>query len=412
MLLSAGILVVTFALLLARRVARGTFVLRRPWIAAAGGLAMVLALQVSPQAALSAIDLPTLALLLGMMTVVAGLEIAGLFDRLSVEIVRRARNGRALLAGTMVASAVLSALVLNDAVVLVFAPILVKAARLLHVSCVPYLFALPIGANVGSVATLVGNPQNAYIGLASGVSFVDFAARLAPLAAAALALALLATLAFFRRELAAPFDRAAVDALAKPPLDPVLAPVVVAIAAATFAGFVASSFLPLPLHLVALAGGVAVALAGLLRGPRFPARIVGNVDYSILVLFAGLFVLVAGVRESGLLSAMEHALLGGEVIPLRLAAVTAVLSNLVSNVPAVVLLAEHVSASGAGSDAWLLLAAASTLAGNATLLGSAANLIVAETARGMGEEFDPWRFAKLGVPLSIATIALAVWWLS
>lgn len=367
---------------------------------------MLLVGAVTPMQAWAAVNLEILALLFGMLALVAGLEVAGVFNWLAGHVVRHARDQRRLLVMTMLAGAVLSALVLNDAVVLVFTPVLVKACRLMRISCMPYLIALAMSANIGSVATLVGNPQNAFIGLTSGIGFLDYAVAMTPLAALSLALATALSLWFFRRELASPIDREALRGLPGFSLDRRLAPVAIACAAAAFAGFTLSSFVRVPLHLVAFAAGLAVIVLSLAGGSRAPVRVLRRVDFTVLLLFVGLFVVLAGVEASGIAATITSGL-GGEVQPLRLAAITALLSNLVSNVPAVILLSPHVAAAGASSD-WLLLAAASTLAGNATILGAAANIIVAESARAFGEEFDVKRFALLGMPLTTVTLAAAL----
>lgn len=415
MLLAAAVFVGTYVLLSLPRVqVRGVRV-TRPLLALAGGAAMLAVGAVAPSAAARAIDLPTLALLLGMMMLVAALEVAGFFDLLASWIVARARSQRALLASTMVAVAVLSALFLNDAVVLLFTPVLLSATARMGVSATPYLAGEAVAANVGSVATPIGNPQNAYVALAGDLDFLTFTARLAPVAAVCLAVAVLLALLVFRRELAAPL-RPAVS----PPraAHPILLPATLAVVAGVLALFAASSATGWPLWAIAAGGGLAAFLLAdgilLARGERpasalFRPEIPRRVNWGVLVFFVGLFVLLAGVRESGLLAAFLAALAFAPLeTPVGLGLAVALLSNLVSNVPAVLLLAPLAH----GPDAWLALAAASTLAGNATLLGAAANVIVAEQARAHGSEFDVWRFVAYGLPVTLVTLAIALAWLA
>lgn len=388
----------------ARRAAR--FAASRAGVAAIGGLAMLLVGAVALPDALRAIDLGTLAILLGMMLLVAGLECANFFAVLAAWLVRRFPTPRGLLVATMIATAVLSALVLNDAVVLLFTPVLVKAARGMGVDPVPFLVGEAVAANVGSVATPVGNPQNAHIAVAADFTFLEFARALAPVAAACLALAIVAALIAYRRPLAtAHRQEALVEARVTNPAMLALALAGVALALTLF---LAGRAVPLQLPAKALLAG---ALVALLAYPiaRVPVTTLARkVEWGVLVFFAGLFVLIAGVRDSGLLARFYDALSPVALDTVSgLTIVTAALANLVSNVPAVVLLAPAVSALS-DPTLWLALAATSTLAGNATLLGAAANVLVAESAKANGVELDYWRFVAFGLPVTLATLGIAV----
>lgn len=374
--------------------------LSRPGIALGGALVLLVAGLAAPRAAVEAIDLRTLALLLGMMLLVGALEAANAFGVLASRLVRGMRTPRRLLVGTMVAVAVLSALVLNDAVVLLFTPVLVRAARSLGASPFPFLVGEAFAANLGSAATPVGNPQNATIALAHGLGFVEFAAALVPVALAGLALGVLACLVAFRKELrgARPASPTEVERIR----DPALLFLALLGVGGALVGFVLGPSFGVPLWLVALAWGIAVAaLAPLTRVGAM--RVVRNVDAGILGFFVGLFVLLEGARDAGALEALGGLLREGGAAGFVVA--TAVLSNLVSNVPAVLLLLPTVTT----DQQALLLAAASTFAGNATFLGSAATVIVAETARAHGADFSVGRFTLVGLPLAAATLVL-VWW--
>lgn len=415
MLLAAVVLLATYVLLSLPRVVVAGVRVTRPVLAAAGGVLMLAVGAVAPRAALAAIDFPTLALLLGMMLLVAALEVAGFFEVLAGWIVRHARTQRGLLVSVMCAVAVLSALFLNDAVVLLFTPVLVRAAIRMQVNATPYLAGEAVAANVGSVATPIGNPQNAFIAIAGDIDFPRFVAVLGPVALACLLVALLAALIAFRRDLARPIVPARDSAK---PYHPILLPATLLLVLVVLALFAASSALGWSLWAIALLGGVAAfALADgvlILRGDRPRSQLLApvvprRVNWGVLLFFVGLFVLLAGVRGSGLLAAFLSAAASVRIeTPVGLAIAAAVLSNVVSNVPAVLLLAPAVH----GEGAWLMLAAASTLAGNATLLGAAANVIVAEQARAHGAEFDVVRFVLYGAPVTIATLAIAILWLA
>ena len=368
----------------------------RPGIALAGGALMVLVGGLSPREAWAAVDLRTLALLAGMMLLVSALEAANVFAVLASWLVRRFPSPRRLLVATMVAVAVLSALVLNDAVVLLFTPVLVAAAAALGVPAFPLLAAEAFAANLGSAATPTGNPQNAAIALAFDLSFVDFAARAALVSLLGLAVGIGACLLAFRKDLRGGAGAAPRRALPRERVtNPRLLAVALGSVALALVGFVAGPALGVPLWASALGAGLlATLLAPLARAS--PLRVARGVDVGVLVFFVGLFVLVEGVRGSVGAAAGYVGTSGGLVVA------TAVLSNLVSNVPAVLLLLPLV---GAGSA--VLLAVSSTFAGNATFLGSAATVIVAETARARGAEFDVARFTLVGLPLAVATLALA-----
>ena len=371
----------------------------RPGIAATGAALVVLLGAVGPLEAARAVDLRTLALLAGMMLLVGALDAADAFTALATRLARALPTPARLLAGSMVAVAVLSALVLNDAVVLLFTPVLVRAARAMRTSPMPFLVGEALAANVGSVATPVGNPQNAAIALARGLGFLDFLLALAPLALAGLALAVLLCVLAFRKELRA-------GGRASLPAAPVASRPMLALAAGgvalALAGFLAGPALGVPLWASALGAGLLVALLAPLARTS-PLRVARGVDAGILVFFVGLFVLLEVVRDAGVLGLVADALARGGSGSFVVA--TAVLSNVVSNVPAVLLL---LPAATTHAQA-LLLAAASTFAGNATFLGSAATVIVAESARAQGEDFSVLRFTLVGLPLAVATLALA-WW--
>lgn len=410
MLVPLAILVATYALLTLRRLPWWRWKTgHRPWVALAGGAAMIATGALALPRAVEALNVDILLLLFGMLALAAALEVCGFFDWLARRVVERAATQRQLLVATALAGAVLSALFLNDAVVLIFTPVLVRACARMRCDPMPYLAALAISANVGSVATPVGNPQNAYIAIASGMPFPDFVLGLLPLAALSLAAAIGVLLAVFRRALAAPLHR---DDLYferhRTIAHPQLFRATVAVLGLVFAGFVLGHLLGVSLAHVALGGGLAVLLAGAVLARPELTRLVRGIDATILVFFVGLFWVIAGFRDAGLSDQLAGAFLGGaapSLVPLT--ALTAVLSNIVSNVPAVLLLAPTVEAVGSPS-LWLALAASSTLAGNATLVGAAANVIVAETARANGAEFSVRRFMAAGVPITLVTLGLTV----
>jgi Na+/H+ antiporter NhaD/arsenite permease-like protein len=361
----------------------------------------------TPHEAMAAVDFHTLALLFGMMIVVAHLRLAGFFRFLGVRALRWAHAPRALLVLVVWLSGVLSALFVNDTACLMLTPLVLEIALALGLEAVPFLLAVAMGSNAGSVATLVGNPQNMIVASFSHISYARFSSTLAPVAIAALALTSLVLAVAFRRSLRAR------PALESAPLE----------TATLDRPLLVKSLLVTGALLVALLAGVTPSLAALGAASALlitrrvrPAEVYAQVDWSLLAMFAGLFVVVAGVERSGLSAGWLHALgpAGRESIP-AFVGVTAVLSNLVSNVPAALLLKGWAAQFASPERAWLALAMASTLAGNLTLVGSVANLIVVEQARGRPGESGPgvsfWAYARVGVPLTLATLALGTLWL-
>ncbi len=392
--------------------------LDRAGIALVGAVLMLVTGLLSFEEAVSheSIDYKTIALLFGMMIVVGYLRLAGFFQRLARWAVRRIRGPLGLLAVTVVLSGVLSAFLINDIVCVALTPLVLHLARRLRFDPVPHLIALATAANVGSTGTITGNPQNIYIGSHAGISYLRFALRLMPVAGLGLLLTFLVVALVYRRRLAAP-----AEGRAAPPggsgshrrahrSSEILAHAWLrwksaAVALVTVVLF----FTGLPLELVAL-GAAAVLLLGRVR----LAKVYRQVDWSLLILFAGLFIVVHAfqvhvVSRWGI--GQWHWLLGHPVDLLGL--VSAGLSNLVSNVPAVLLMEPIVQAvpPAQRETAWLALAMSSTFAGNLTVLGSVANLIVVEQARREGVTISFWDYCKVGLPLTALTLALGIAWL-
>lgn len=401
----------TYVLISLRRLAH--IPLERPAVALFGASLMILFGVVQPDDALDAIDLHTVLLLIGMMLVVVTLESTGFFGRLALWIVEHSRTQTRLLIFLAITTAVLSALVLNDTVVLFFTPIIIHAARLLRVNPVKYLVVEAISANIGSVATEIGNPQNAYIATASGITFLRYLTVMGPIALVTLFVAIGYFLIAYRNDLKTPIEPHVVTALQKSEAitEPRLARVTLIAIVLLFASFLASHRLGLPLSLLALTGGSLLVFLAPVISNATPRTLFRRVDWSIILLFVGLFIVLRGVAESGLLDRLfttaDRVAPGSLTSIVGLGVVTAIVSNLISNVPAVLLLANAVA--DQGSEAlWLTLAASSTLAGNATILGAAANIIVAERSEELNVPILFWQFAKVGLPVTVLTLAIAL----
>ena len=368
--------------------------------AAVIGAALMLGAGVlSPQQAYGAIDLDTIALLFGMMIVAANLRLSGFFGLVSAWVVRHVRRPLWLLAAIVAVSGVFSAFFVNDTICLVLTPLVCHVTSRLKRNPVPYLLAVAMAANIGSTATITGNPQNMLIGSMSHISFSAFAAALAPIAGIGLALTVLAVWLLYRSEFASGARLEAVQETVR-----VSRPLLWR-SAAVSAAMVAFFFWGQPVPKVALLAGAVLLITRRVH----PEKIYRQIDFPLLVMFAGLFVVVAGIERtpwlSDLVAIAQRMQL--ERIPV-LSAFTAVLSNIVSNVPAVLMLCPFVTHFHDPHRGWLVLAMASTLAGNFTITGSVANLIVVQHARKEGVDITFGGYFRLGAPLTVITIIVGV----
>jgi len=381
------------------------FKIDRTGAALAGAVAMVVSGAITENAAEHAIDVHTLALLLGMMLVVANLRLSGAFALFARAMLARARSGHGMLALTIAASGILAAFFINDVVCIAMTPLVVEAAAAAQVDAVPLLLGLATASNIGSAATITGNPQNMIVAGFAHLGYTPFLLHLAPGAIIGL-LVNYAVIAFVYRERLTSARLAELVATRRPRvLRPLLMKSTI-VAAAVLVMFM----LGFPTHLVALAAGAFLLFTRRVK----PARIYALVDWTMLAMFAGLFVVVAGLGSTGFAPTMLR-LVGTQRLtnPVVLTAVVAVLSNLVSNVPAVLLFRPLFPMLGGSHTVALLIASASTYAGNLTVVGSIANLIVIEQARYRGVRISFREYLRVGVPITIATLAIntVVLWL-
>lgn len=349
-------------------------------------------------------DFDTLILLFSMMIINANLKIAGFFTLAGRALVRMARSVRAFLAVEVLLVGVLSALFLNDTICLMFAPFLLNLMYTLRRNPLPYLVALATAANVGSTATLTGNPQNMIVGISSGIPYAQFTAALAPVALLGLGVIWLVLVKMYPYELQrnAQFDppEEEATAISRPLLIKTLI-----VAGALLAAFLAGA----P---IAMASFLAASFL-LITRRHMPHVVFAEFDWSLLVFFAGLFVVSGSLETSGVTATLVdlNRLAQGANI-WNLSGITGVLSNLISNVPAVLLLRPVVANMENARLGWLTVAMASTLAGNLTLLGSVANLIVAETAERWRVDLSFWEYTKSGIIITIFTMLIGILWLA
>jgi Na+/H+ antiporter NhaD/arsenite permease-like protein len=383
--------------------------LDRPGGALLGAVLMVVVGAVTPaevynhseDPARHAVDLDTLVLLTGMMLLAAYLSQAAFFRTVGFHAVRLARTPRMLLVAVAGVSAVLSAFLVNDTVCLMLTPLVLTVVEDARLPPLPYLMAVAMGSNSGSVATFTGNPQNMLIQGASGLPYAGFAAYMALPALLSTAVVVAALLYLYRREL--PRTRFEPH----PPPPPIDRPLM-ALALTVLAGVVVAFFAGLPMSWSALSGA-AVVMAFSRRPPR---EALERVDFVLLLFFASLFVIVYGVHKAGWAERIRELfepLMSGSPMrqTLGFAALTLVASNLFSNVPFVMLARTWVPALQEPVLGWHVLALGSTLAGNLTLVGSVANLIVFETAR-KHVQLGFWGYFRVGLPVTLVSFTLGL----
>ena len=377
--------------------------LDRSGIALLGAIAILAAGRLTLEEAVLAADAHTLALLFGLMVISAQFRLGGFYTEIVRRIAAHSARTDLLLLWVIVAAGALSSVLANDIVCLAMTPMLVEVCVRRRISPVPFLLALACASNIGSAATLIGNPQNMLIGETLRLPFAGYLLDGGPPAVIGLAVTWLILRTQWRARWDAPPGNAPARSVDTVPFDRLQTMKGLVLIVAVVAAFLFTAW---PRDVVALtAAGV------LLLSRRMASReMVGLVDWHLLVLFVGLFVVNEAVERADLLHG-AYAWLQANGIDLQqpqwLFVVTPVLSNLVSNVPAVMLLLPASS----GPQAGAVLALASTLAGNLLIVGSIANIIVVEQARTQGVTID-WRMhAKSGVPVTLATLAIAAAWL-
>ncbi|HWO20818.1 MAG TPA: SLC13 family permease [Kofleriaceae bacterium] len=378
--------------------------LDRPAGAVVGAVAMVIIGGLPMDRALRAVDLEVVILLFAILLIAAYLAEARFFRLTTYFVLTRARSARSLLFGLVFVVGALSALLLNDTVCVLLTPLVIAVVVEARLPALPYLLALASAANVGGVVSFSGNPQNMIVGAAAHgtIGFLQYFLVTLPVGAACLAANAFVLCWLFRREL--PSGTLAERSPPRPAIDRVLAAKALA-ALAVFAGLAIAGY--------SLAGAAMTAAAGLMVVARTPPKkAFAFVDWQLLVFFAGLFVVVAGVAHAGVLDhlfdvvapAIGRGDLAGDLV---FVALVVVASNVVSNVPLVLVAVAWIPRMPDPTWGYILLAVASTLAGNLTLFGSVANIIVMEGAGPRGE-IGFWRFLRYGAVITTLDLVLAL----
>jgi Na+/H+ antiporter NhaD/arsenite permease-like protein len=377
--------------------------LDRTGIALLGAIALVGLEILTPEEAARSIHLPTLLLLFSFMVISAQMRLGGFYAWVTQRIASLPVSPASLLGAVIVVVAALSAVFSNDVVCLAVAPVLIDGCRRRGLDPVPYLLGLACAANVGSAATLIGNPQNMLIGQVLALNFADYlAVAIVPVALGLAATWLLIGWQSRQRWHAVAVMSAPERRADEPTLDrwqTTKGLVVVALLLAIFL------FTDWPREVAAL-----TAAGMLLMSRKFHStKMLGLVDWELLILFIGLFVVNHALERTGATQQLFQELAASGMSmrePGMLFGATFLLSNLVSNVPAVMLLLPAATGPFAGP----MLALVSTLAGNLLIVGSIANMIVVAAAARQGIQIDWKRHGRSGIPVTVATLAIVAAW--
>jgi len=381
-------------------------VLDRTGIALLGALMMILVGALSPDEALAAIHFPALLLLYGLMVISAQLRLGGFYSWLAIRVTGWIERPALFLFLLMAVGGGLAAVLANDILCFAFTPVVSVAVRRRGLNPIPFLLGLAMSTNLGSAATLIGNPQSMLIGQVGGLSFGGFLMWCAPPSI----LSLLATYGILTLLFHGRFHKAPEVA---PPFEEPLWPPFHAWQSCK--GLVAAGAVVILLLLGFPQTMTVLTIAGvLLLSRRTHTRtMLGLIDWHLMTLFCGLFIVVQGFNQTGMPAkflawlavhgcALEN--------PFVLSGMAVIMSNLVSNVPATVLLLPHIPSEA--TSLWYVLSLATTYAGNLLTIGSMANLIVIEQARLCGIRISFLEYARVGVVVTMVNLAVLAAWIA
>jgi Na+/H+ antiporter NhaD/arsenite permease-like protein len=406
--LAGGIFLLTYALIVSERV-------HRTISALLGGVAMII-FGVLPQAqAFHAVDWNVIFLLAAMMIIANVLKETGLFQWIALQAVRLGKGdpARVLLILALVTAAA-SAFLDNVTIVVLVAPVTLFVASNLRVNPVPFLIAEILASNIGGMATLVGDPPNILIGSAAGLDFLTFIANMGPIALIILVVFLVSSKFLFKNDLkrgkSASMDLQALDTSALI-TDPVLLRKSLIVMSGVIVGFLAHGALHLEPATIALAGATIL----MLWGGSDPHHLLRDIEWTTLFFFFGLFITVEAVVEVGIIEAIAGSALKltGGSLPLTsmlLLWFSAIASGIVDNIPYTATIIPLVQSLGQAMPAeplWWSLALGACLGGNFTLVGAAANVVVASMAEKSGHPISFAVFLKYGVLTTVISLVIA-----
>lgn len=375
----------------------------RPSASFFGAVAMIIFGIFTFDEAISAIDFNTITLLIGMMIIITVLEFDGFFSFIANKTIALAKNERRLLFIVIFTTGISSAFLVNDAVVLLYTPIVISICRDSKINPIPYLIAEILASNTGSAMTITGNPQNMLIGINSGIPYSKFLLHLMPVSIIGM------LIIYFVVKFLYPANFKKVN-----PIDPqpgsyeynylsmkFSLPIFILVIVLFFI----NGRLGLSIPVISLIGASLILILGKIK----PSEVIKNIDWVLILFFATLFIVVGGIEKTGLI---QHILDRYTITPDLhgigvIHVISLILSQIVSNVPYTILMIPILKSSG--SDIiWLSLASASTIAGNATIFGAMANIIVIESAKKHGVNITFFEFLKAGVIVTALTLLLSV----
>lgn len=378
----------------------------RPSAAFFGAIAMIIFGVLTFEEAVKAIDYNTIALLLGMMIIIATLQLDGFFSLIASKALSVSKTPLKLLALIVFVTGISSSFLVNDAVVLLFTPVIITICRASGLNPLPYLMAEILSANVGSAMTITGNPQNMLIGINSNISYARFMVHLLPVSLIGMLIIIWVVKLFYPSDfkkgvkLGCITQQFEYQAASMKFSIPIFALVILL--------FFFSRMAYMSIPVIALAGASLILILGRIK----PSIIIKNVDWVLLLFFASLFIVVEGAVKAGVMKGLiasdgiNNSISGVAVIH----GLSLVMSQIVSNVPYTVMMLPVLKPM-AGDVLWLSLASASTLAGNATIIGAMANLIVIESASGFGIQIRFWEFFKVGILTTLLTFIVSILWI-
>lgn len=376
------------------------FRIDRAGVAIIGAVAMMSFGILSFEQATKVVDYRTIVILFSMMVIVANLKVAGFFELIGQIVLQKISSKKALLFTIILISGILSAFAINDIVCLLFTPVVLFICKKGNCPPIPHLLGLAMASNVGSALTFLGNPQNILIGSLSQITFFDYLKVASPISIIGLLLIYLFLSYKYKNDLGGNLEK-------------------VELTEVYFHHYLIIKTLCTLILVIAfyMAGFDIVLLASL--GAAFllitrrvkPNKIYTSIDFNLLIIFIGLFVIVGGIEASGLLAKLNYYLPMEQMLDLNFfALVSIVLSNIVSNVPAVLLLQYYISPEDANLK-WQALALLTTFAGNLTIFGSIANLIVVEIAKKNNVHITAREYFRIGFPLTVILSILCLIWL-
>jgi len=376
----------------------------RTGISIIGATLLILFNVISINEAYLAIDYKTIIILFGMMVLIANLRLSGFFHILLNFIVKNIKDPKNFLYILVFTSGISSAFFVNDTICLIFTPFVIEISRKLNLNPKPYLLALAMSSNIGSVATITGNPQNIIIASFASINYSDFFIKMFPITLINLLTAILLIQFFYKEDLTLDFKN--IDNQSKQIKYRYNKALLIKSSIAALLTIILF-FLNVPMYIVS----IFIASLLLLTRRIKPEKVYNLIDFSLLILFICLFIIIKASEKSiifmDLISYMKNII----DTPWELVISTVILSNLVSNVPAVLVLKEIVNNLTIDQNKWYYLSMASTLAGNLTIFGSIANIIVIELASSK-VKINFLEYIKIGIPLTIITVTLTYFYLS